>query len=142
LLRQLKAERASNDESGIDNRLVWGRLLAEDMARFHTLAPVIRFYCSVMDGTGSVERGLGRHAIILGHHVGQPEGASSLSEACLEVQGEGPQTEAEMFTQGLGHVLLLTPFSRCCAPGAQALRRRIGGGVRVGEARSFGVGFV
>jgi hypothetical protein len=103
----LKAERACNDESGIDNRWAWGRFLAADVARFHTLAPMIRFYCSVMDGTGAVERGLRCHAIILGHQVGQPEGASSLSEACLEAQCKGPQTEAEMFMQGFGNVLLL-----------------------------------
>ena len=71
----------------------WARLLALQVAAEaepRTLEPVIRFYCSMMDGTGSLERGLGHRATILGQHVGQPEGArESLSEAWLEVQREG-----------------------------------------------------
>lgn len=121
----LKALPAGRDECGIDNRQVWHRLLAEKKAEFRSLDPIIRFYCSMMDGTGSVERGLGRHAHILGVHVGAPERdeGGSLSEACLEVSIEGPQAESQMFTPGLGNVLLLTPFSRQCAPGAQLAAR-------------------
>jgi hypothetical protein len=71
----------------------WARLLVLQVAAEaepRTLEPVIQFYCSMMDGTGSLERGLGHRASILGQHLGQLEGArESLSEAWLEVQREG-----------------------------------------------------
>ncbi len=80
-----------------DNRAVWRRFV--DEARFGApeldqLRPLILFYLSAIDGTGSVERGLGRHRFMLAAHVGAAEKAGvSLTEACLEVFVEGPQAE-------------------------------------------------
>ncbi len=107
----------------VDNRMVWFRALSAQARGVETgfgswtwVAPLIQFYLSVMDGTGAIERGLGRHADFLAAHVGAPEGGGvSASEACFEVCREGPQTEQEMFTKGPGDVLLLTDFSRQCA---------------------------
>ncbi len=85
-----------------DNRRVWRRLLDDAPTDagldFAPLRPLILFYLSAMDGTGSVERGLGRHSVMLSAHVGAAEDRStSLTEACLEVFVEGPQSEEALY---------------------------------------------
>ena len=72
---------------------------------------IIRFYLSVRDGTGDVERNFGCLKAI-GHETGDV----SYAEACLELITEGPQGEEELFERrGSSGSLLLTPFSRRCA---------------------------
>ena len=56
-----------------------------------------------------MERLLGRHAAFLACH-----GPGALSEACLEIETEGPADESDVATQSDGR-LLLTPFARQCA---------------------------
>ena len=88
---------------------------------------LIRFYLSVLDGTGDVERGLGRLAAIQACHAGgSPEGAVSYAEASLELSVEGPQDEASVCKQPatVGGSLLLTHFSRQCAVLWQQLHGR------------------
>ena len=78
--------------------------------------PVIRFYLSFRDGTGDVERVLGRFAALQQAHKGhESEGEVSRPEACLEWWREGPRQEEDLFTKAESGQLLLTPFSRSCA---------------------------
>jgi hypothetical protein len=98
----------------MDNRCLWARLLSlppDDPAQPLVLRRqlLIRFYLSLSDGTGDVERLLGRHAAFLAAH-----GPGALSEACLEIATEGPTDEHEIATQRDGH-FLMTDFSRRCA---------------------------
>ena len=73
--------------------------------------PVIRFYLSFRDGTGDVERVLGRFAALQQAHKGpSSEGEVSRPEACLELWREG-----DLFTKAESGQLLLTPFFRSCA---------------------------
>ena len=98
----------------MDNRFLWALLLSlppDDPAQPLVMRRqmLIRFYVSLSDGTGDVERLLGRHAAFLAAH-----GPGALSEACLEITTEGPTAEHEIATQQDGR-LLLTDFSRRCA---------------------------
>ena len=65
---------------------------AKDLAK---LDPLISFYIAIADGTGCVERGLGRHAAFLESHVGGPD--NEMAEACLEIAVEGPGEEQQVF---------------------------------------------
>ena len=109
---------APQDE-GADRRPLWLAALSAPRGDSNVLklTPSILFACSVMGGTGNVERLLGRHSAILHHHVtsGAPE--DDMVEACLEVAVEGPQSESEVFAKNdaAGASLLLTEFSRPCA---------------------------
>jgi hypothetical protein len=81
------------------------------------LEPMLRFYWSFRDGTGDVERHLGRFFAMQQSHQGSAEGDVSFAEVCLEVHAEGPVSEAEIAKQPdrRGGALLLTPLSRQCA---------------------------
>lgn len=97
-----------------DNREVWAAFLDPTFGSqaglgLTLLQRLIRFYLSVLDGTGAIERGLGRHARICQQHLGSTGGDA------LEVYMDGPGTEADLFTTGPGGELLLTPFSRLIA---------------------------
>ena len=102
-----------------DNRILWARALTapassqEHEDALSRLRPLIVFYIAYMDGTGDVERLLGRHASFLHvHHA-----SSEIAEACLEVsscadsEGLG---ETWLFQKD-GSVLQLTDVSRRCA---------------------------
>ena len=106
--------RELSQDPKVDNRVLWSRVLsllgdaiAHGPARRIEL--VIRFYLSLAGGSGCVERLLGRHAAFLACH-----GPGALSEACLEIETEGPADESDVATQSDGR-LLLTPFARQCA---------------------------
>ena len=73
---------------------------------------LISFYIAIADGTGCVERGLGRHAAFLESHVGGPD--NDMAEACLEIAVEGPGEEQDVF-QKSGEVFLFTSVSRSWA---------------------------
>jgi len=96
-------------DTTVDNRAVWARVLSISGSVRRAIERselLIRFYLSLSDGTGTVERQLGRHAAYLDCH-----GPGALSEACLEIAVEGPEVETEIATQRDGH-LLLTACSR------------------------------
>lgn len=111
-------------DPSVDNRRVWARLvLLPDTHAAKRAAEelelLIRFYVSISDGTGDVERILGRHASFLACH-----GPGALSEACAELVTEGPASEEAVGTHGEQRHLLLTDFSRRCAAMWLALRGR------------------
>ncbi len=106
------AARVRSQEPGLDNRVVWARVLSlpglalADRRAIERSEKLIRFYLSLSDGTGAVERQLGRHAAFLDCH-----GPGALSEACLEIVAEGPEVETDVATKSDGQ-LLLTACSR------------------------------
>jgi hypothetical protein len=110
--------RGRPDAGTVDNRELWAHAYETSRINGGPLAsflPLVSFFVSVTDGTGNVERFLGAHAAFLAHHVGAPD--DDMSEVCLEIAREGPQTEAQVFykdSQRPG-VLLLTDWSRRCA---------------------------
>ena len=108
--------RRSADKS-CDNRLAW-RSLIDSGGTAEPLTSVVLFYFSTWDGTGAVERGLGKDAAIQKQHVGDAADDSCLSAETysflLELNQEGPQSEEDMFTDASG-ALLFTDFSRACA---------------------------
>ena len=114
-------------EASMRNRIAWAEALSSAMgpspprdaeAVLH-LEAVLRFYWSFRDGTGDVERALGKLTAIQKSHQGggHGDGEISYTEACLEVCQEGPQSEEEvaMRSQSEGGPLLLTAFSKHCA---------------------------
>ena len=98
-----------------DNRVVWATYCAATPESQWVL-PVVQLYVSHPDGTGDVERGLGRHARFRDAHVGAPDAdganGSSGPELCLEIRVDGPQDVSELFTASDDGTLLLTDFSR------------------------------
>ena len=95
-----------------DNRVTWATFCATTPENQWAL-PVIQMYVSHPDGTGDVERGLGRHAKFRDAHVGAPDGAGgSTPELCLEIRIDGPQDVTELFTRSDSGTLLLNDFSR------------------------------
>ena len=105
--------------AGADCRPFWLQALSAPRGDRSVLRlrPVIIFTCSVLGGTGSVERLLGRHSSFLHHHVSSGAPEDDMVEACLEIAVEGPQSEEQIFAKnsGPGASLLLTEFSRPCA---------------------------
>ena len=103
-----------------DNRMIWATFCAATPESQWAL-PVIQLYVSHPDGTGDVERGLGRHARFRDAHVGAPDAdgtnGSSGPELCLEVRIDGPQDVSELFSTSDDGTLLLTDFSRKLATG-------------------------
>ena len=108
--------RRSADKS-VDNRLAW-RSLIDSGGTAEPLTSVVLFYFSTWDGTGAVERGLGKDSKIQKQHVGDAADASCFDadvySFLLELNQEGPQREEDMFTEASG-ALLFTDFSRACA---------------------------
>ena len=95
-----------------DNRIIWATFCAATPER-HWALPVIQLYVSHPDGTGDVERGLGRHAKFRDAHLGAPDGkGGSTPELFLEIRIDGPQDVSELFTRSDDGTLLLTAFSR------------------------------
>ena len=72
--------------------------------------PMIVFLVAWMDGTGSLERFLGAHAVFLEAHCGGDDIVNDTAEKCLEISREGPSTEAEVFEK-VGGVLRFIEFS-------------------------------
>ena len=116
---KLQAEmlRRSEDKSCVDNRLAW-RALIDSGDTDEPVTSVVLFYFSTWDGTGAVERGLGKDSKIQKQHVGDAADASCFDadvySFLLELNQEGPQREEDMFTEASG-ALLFTEFSRACA---------------------------
>ena len=116
---KLQAEmlRRSEDKSCVDNRLAW-RALIDSGDTDEPVTSVVLFYFSTWDGTGAVERGLGKDSKIQKQHVGDAADASCFDadvySFLLELNQEGPQREEDMFTEASG-ALLFTDFSRACA---------------------------
>ena len=118
-VRLLMVKIKGEDASTIDNRVLWvaaldnatkGKGLAA--AELRSLRPLVTFYVAITDGTGNVERMLGAHKSFLDAHVGGPD--SEMSEVCLEINREGPRTEADVCDKN-GNTLVLTDWSRRCA---------------------------
>ena len=123
----LSAQRNLPDdtEQALRNRVAWAEAIASSQGpetHRHARAvlaiePVICFYLSFRDGTGDVERGLGKFLAMQAQHTGAPDGEVCFPEACLEVWQEGAQVEGLIAAapQQEGGVLQLTPFSKECA---------------------------
>ena len=107
------------------NRASWAEALASAQGPEAThssialvrVEPALRFYWSFRDGTGDVERLLGRHLSSRASHPGPGSQFDDSAEIALEVAAEGPRDESAVAAQPAvpGGVLLLTPFSRECA---------------------------
>ena len=108
--------RSSPDPDNIDNRALWTTALAASQGTGHVkaYAPIVKFFASITDGTGSIERFLGSHASFLAHHQGGPD--NHMAAVCLEIAKEGPAREEDLFEKDPARegVLLLTPWSRKC----------------------------
>ena len=100
----------------VGNRQAW-RSLIESGDTVEPVTSVVLFYLSTWDGTGVVDRGLGRDAAIQKQHVGDTTDFCFVTEEyslLFELNHEGPRREEDMFT-AVGGVLLFTDFSRACA---------------------------
>eukprot|EP00973_Karenia_brevis_P025496 3519486-Karenia_brevis.AAC.1 len=104
-----RERRARRDKNTVDNRLL-GLESVSDLPHY---MPIVSFYFSLQDGTGTVDRYLGMHACFLNNHLGAP--CHDMAGACLEIVKEGPKDEAELLTKDDAGTLLLTPYSRNCA---------------------------
>ena len=68
--RLLSERPQRSPEAVLDNRIPW-TLAQREIGQAHPWADVpVRGFLSWIDGTGSVERGLGTHTAVLGSHVG------------------------------------------------------------------------
>ena len=136
------------------NRVAWAEALASAQgpspgphARYvEHLEPVLRFYWSCRDGTGDVERSLGRLVAMQKSHCGgRPTGEIDFIELCVELHEEGPKCEEEVAARE-GWSLLLTEHSRRCAELWLTLhgrrfacsQQRVDQGVRHPESRQEG----
>ena len=112
----IRARTRSTNDVNLQYRLAWrAAMSASDFPS--CLTKVVSFYLATWDGTGAVERGLGRDAAHQKQHVGKNvnnDTDADVYSALLEMHLDGPQTEPEMFTSTDG-VLHLTDFSRACA---------------------------
>ena len=125
-----RLRRQSTEQQPLDSRRLWCMALAASRGgsqekNVHTYAPLITFFASITDGTGSVERFLGTHAAFLNHHVGGPD--HEMAAICVEVAREGPTSENEICAKESDRpeVLLLTEWSRrCCQLWASLHGRR------------------
>ena len=59
-----------SEKYDLDHRISWAFALSEIAQSFPWADQPVRAYLAWIDGTGSVERGLGTHAAVLGSHVG------------------------------------------------------------------------
>ena len=99
----------------VDNRSVWAAILEPELrSKYANLALLVRFYLSVQDTTGLLERGLGAAMHLTSSHGGPMDESCETLSDMLHVFLDGPRGEAQMFARGLGGTLLLTPFSRSC----------------------------
>ena len=82
--------------------------------------PVANFYFSFRDGTGDVERSLGKHTAMAVCHPSstrKAEQRDDSAEVCMELAQEGPQHERDVAAKPevAGGPMLLTDWSRECA---------------------------
>ncbi len=105
----------------MDNRDVWGRIFAENTGATQALHHFLRFYLSVSDGTGTLERNLGQLLRVLGSHKGSLDQLGMSQSNALEVLIDGPATEDAIFY----------PAAAC--PGAAAACPGPAGGVSPSE---------
>ena len=99
-IRQVeRMRRRRSDAKDVDNRVLWVNALSASRGQtdhsINTYAPVIDFFASVTDGSGSIERYLGCHAAFLAHHQGGPD--NDMAAVCVEVAREGPAEERSLF---------------------------------------------
>ncbi len=101
---------------GPGNRRVWTLTLAREPEAWW--GNLVRWYLSVNDSTGDVDRSLGRHTDCLAHHLGalEDDGRDGMAQVCLAIHGDGPQSIEEI-VRGMPRrgERLLTDFSRRCA---------------------------
>ena len=107
----------------VDNRVAWSWLLRPRMRQeicpalqwSPELQMLIAFYVSMVEGTGDVERQLGRMVTILKEHSGPLREDGETVHALLEVQLDGPKKESDMFYKDSeGGTWCMTEFSREC----------------------------
>ena len=117
LMREQEQERADGVEvTDIDNRTAWARLLeAQHRQKFPSLSRVIRFYMSVLDSTGLLERGLGQVMEVCSAHSGSLDEAARTTDDIVTVYLDGPKLESELFARADDGTLTFTPLSRACA---------------------------
>ena len=105
-------------DSALDNRLVWSKALDCHVLKGGDWTWVINFFKAFWDGTGAVERGLGKDKHNQRPHSGkrgESDENSHLYAMLAELHDEGPRREQDVFQKKEDGVLLLTDFSRACA---------------------------
>ncbi len=116
----------------VDNRVAWSWLLRPGMRSdicpnlqwSDGLCLLIAFYVSMAEGTGKVERQLGRLVDILKEHEGPMAEDGQTASALLEVYLDGPKTEDALFHREVpGQPWCAGAFGRSC----QALYIRMHG---------------
>ncbi len=108
------ADRDSVLPSDVENRCVWEDFVARTVAGAVYTEPLFqlaRFYLSMEDTTGTVERNLGIAATILSRHTGPLSEDGSTLSALLEYRLDGPQKEEELFRRS-GVAFLPSDFMR------------------------------
>lgn len=75
---------------------------------------MIAFYVSMAEGTGKVERQLGRLVDILKEHEGPMAEDGQTASALLEVYLDGPKTESALFDKEPGQPWCMGAFGRAC----------------------------
>ena len=92
--------RALGGKRDFDNRTEWRKILDSDVAAqiysvpMSVLPTLVSIYLCAMDGTGQVERDLGRLSNILSKHSGPTDQDGELASYTLEVLLDGPQDES------------------------------------------------
>ena len=116
------AAQASKTHAKVDNRVAWSWLLRPRMRQeicstlqwSAELQMLIAFYVSMVEGTGDVERQLGRMVTILKEHSGPLREDGETVHALLEVQLDGPRKESDIFYKDDGGPWHMTEFGREC----------------------------
>ena len=116
--------RAKQHKFIVDNRVCWSWLLHSSWrARYAAKLKwssecsfLIQFYLSLKMNTTTLERDLGQLLMQLDAHCGPLSPTGCLMASIMEVNSEGPQTEASFFKPGEdGGPLEPTSFARLCA---------------------------
>ena len=101
----------------MDNRLLWSKGL-DRTYRGHIvsehLPKLIRFYISLSDGTGGVERALGTLANVIGKHSGPLDADGMTTWDLVEVNLDGPKQEADIFAAAGEAHFEATEFGKQC----------------------------
>ena len=87
----------------LDHRVSWALALSE-IAQNHPWVDVpVRAYLAWIDGTGSVERGLGAHTAVLASHTGKrSETPKDYIEMVTEMRWDGPKDANDILCEGAG----------------------------------------
>jgi hypothetical protein len=115
--RRLLSERPERSpEHGLDHRISWALSLSE-IAQAHPWAEVVvRAYLAWIDGTGSVERGLGTHTAVLASHAGPRSHTSKDAiEMATEVRLDGPAHSTCISYESASGALVAGRFVKDCA---------------------------